>query len=81
MEGFSLEKMVSLNVIENAFDEVLTIIDEMEETVESQTEIELNQMKIAQLEKILFVHSQLVKLEEGVAKKEKFMPYKVAFSR
>lgn len=81
MEGFSLEKMVSLNVIENAFDEVLTNINVMEETVETHTEIELNQMKLAQLEKILFVHSQLVKVEEKSSKKERFMPLKIAFSR
>ncbi|MBM7661295.1 hypothetical protein JOC85_002067 [Bacillus mesophilus] len=76
-----MEKMVSLNVIENAFDEVLTNINVMEETVETHTEIELNQMKLAQLEKILFVHSQLVKVEEKSSKKERFMPLKIAFSR
>ncbi|WP_456278587.1 hypothetical protein [Bacillus sp. AK128] len=78
-----MNKMVSMNVIEHAFDEVLGKIDQMEKTVESQTEIEINQIKLAQQEKILFVNEQLVRLEGGMTKKkfERAMPLKVVFSR
>lgn len=59
--------MVSINELTNAFDDVLKLIDQIEETVESQTEIDLNEMKLAQLEKIVYVNSQL-SIIEGYSK-------------
>ena len=76
-----MRKMVSINVLESAFDEVLSVIDQIEETVESQTEIEINEMQIAQAEKIVYVLSQLNKVESIKKIKPYPTPLTLAISR
>jgi microcompartment protein CcmL/EutN len=76
-----LNKVVSIDVIERAFEEVLYAIDQIEQTVKSQTDIEVNEMKIAQLEKIVYVNSYLSEVEALSGVKSYLSPLKVAVSR
>jgi hypothetical protein len=73
--------VVSIDVIERAFEEVLYAIDQIEQTVKSQTDIEVNEMKIAQLEKIVYVNSYLSEVEALSGVKSYLSPLKVAVSR
>ncbi|WP_246942102.1 hypothetical protein [Bacillus pinisoli] len=80
--GIQVNKIVSMDLIEQAFDEVLSAIEHMEETVESHTEIEINQVKIVQQEKVEFIQSQLSKVEAIMSKKERVRPsFKFALGR
>lgn len=77
-----MNKFVSMDIIEQAFDEVLQTIDHMEETVESHTDIEINQVKLAQQEKIVYIHSQLSRIENKVRESKRFTPtFRVALGR
>jgi hypothetical protein len=73
--------VVSIDVIERAFEEVLYTIDQIEQTVQSQTEIEINEMKIAQLEKIVCVNTYLSEVESLTSVKPYFRPLRVAVGR
>ncbi|MFZ3588701.1 hypothetical protein ACOI1C_05320 [Bacillus sp. DJP31] len=54
-----MNRVVSINEIEHAFDNLLHTINRIEEKIESQTEIEINEMRIAQLEKISYLNASL----------------------
>jgi hypothetical protein len=77
----SMRRMVSVDMIENAFDEVVSSIDQIEKTMTSQIEIEINESKIAQLEKIHFVDSYLSQLDSKTKTIPVMSTYKLAFSR
>ncbi len=58
-----MNRIVSINEIEHAFDDLLHTITRIEKTLESQTEIEINEMNIAQLEKIVYLNSCLSRVD------------------
>jgi hypothetical protein len=70
-----MNKIVSVDLIENAFDEVVRNIDKIENSMNTQIEIEINENKIAQLEKILFVDLHLSQLDE----KTRSIPFKPSY--
>ncbi len=61
--GISLKKLVSINDIEQAYNQLLHSINRIEQTISSQTEIEINEMKIAQQEKIVYLQSCLSEVD------------------
>ncbi|KAA0550220.1 hypothetical protein FZW96_02465 [Bacillus sp. BGMRC 2118] len=76
-----MENLVSIDRIEQAFDEVIKSIDKIEATMESQIEIEINEHKLAQLEKLRFVETSVNRLETMVNTIPKVPSLRLAFSR
>jgi hypothetical protein len=58
-----MTKLVSLEIIENAFNEMVRSIDEVENIISAQVDIEINEMKIAQLEKVEYLKERLENCE------------------
>lgn len=73
--------LVSIDRIEQAFDEVIKTIDKIEATMESHIDIEINEQKKAQLEKIEFVDSFISKLDYKAKTIPMVPTLKLAFSR
>ncbi|MBM6619818.1 hypothetical protein [Bacillus suaedaesalsae] len=73
--------LVAIDRIEQAFDEVIKSIDKIEATMESHIDIEINEHKLAQLEKIKFVESSVVRLENKTKTIPTVPSLKLAFSR
>ncbi|MFD1738507.1 hypothetical protein ACFSCX_18455 [Bacillus salitolerans] len=75
-----MTKVVSLDCIEKAFDEVLISLDVVERIIEEHIEIEINEMKLAQVEKIHYIRQRMNKLEMN--KSDSYLPvYKLAMGR